>query len=112
MHWGRGQGPGFGGGLGGAGGTILSNGCMLLVCWWLLTHLLYRLPPFSLPVSLVCLCSQLMMGGGTYSIEPDEYVFAAISIYLVSDPVMHTARHSMTQHTSRNALVICSKVSF
>lgn len=27
---------------------------------------------------------QLMMGGGAYSIEPDEYVFAAINIYLVS----------------------------
>lgn len=27
---------------------------------------------------------QLMMGGGQYSIEPDEYVFAAINIYLVS----------------------------
>jgi FtsH-binding integral membrane protein len=25
---------------------------------------------------------QLMMGGGQYSIEPDEYVFAAINIYL------------------------------
>jgi hypothetical protein len=27
---------------------------------------------------------QLMMGGGAYSIEPDEYVFASINIYLVS----------------------------
>jgi hypothetical protein len=27
---------------------------------------------------------QLMIGGGAYSIEPDEYVFAAINIYLVS----------------------------
>jgi FtsH-binding integral membrane protein len=27
---------------------------------------------------------QLIMGGRTYSISPDEYVFAALSIYLVS----------------------------
>jgi len=32
---------------------------------------------------------QLMVGSGTYSISPDEYVFAALNIYLVSPAAKH-----------------------
>lgn len=76
---------------------------------------------------------QLMMGGGTYSIEPDEYVFAAINIYLVSvcawgwdvrSPVRqystaqgssvshransaHSEHHSMPQHKAASLAIPC-----
>lgn len=38
---------------------------------------------------LPAVCLQLVMGGRYYSISPDEYIFAALNIYLVSN-----TRHS------------------
>jgi hypothetical protein len=41
--------------------------------------------PLSTTAVLPAVCLQLVMGGRYYSISPDEYIFAALNIYLVSN---------------------------
>lgn len=59
------------------------------------------------PLCALCCCVllQMVMGGRYYSISPDEYVFAALNIYLVSTAGALQARR--TRHYSSSFVSSC-----